>query len=465
MSVEKYVIDNNGVKYELAEKLGSGGQGSVYAVKGGKLAVKIVYAKGEVRRENLRNQLSSVRRLPLKDLSLAKPLEMLRPPHTGYVMELVSGMISIKSLLFPPKGESPSVEWYKNTGGLRRRLLILANTANILSQLHGKGLAFADPSPNNIFISEETDFHNVWFIDTDNLVYESSPSSKKGIYTPGYAAPELINAKSGITTLTDIYAFAVIAFQALVLAHPFVGDMVNDGEPELEEMAYAGKLPWIDDPSDDHNRASFGVPRDWVLSKRLIELFQNTFCVGLMSPQQRPGASEWAERLYAAADATITCPDCGSTYYFEHNICPWCDSNKPPIGLFMINLWDPSLIKDRGHGFVQVPKNGKKIHIHVGHGMFSSKDTYFVTRRQAFDTFQTNLDDPILEIKLVKDIVLIKSLDGNTYDLDIGGGKKTIVSEKPQQFNLSPGKPGPKLHMGAKDVKHRVFSFSMRAGS
>ena len=102
MSTTKSVIDVNGIRYELAHLLGRGGQGAVYAVKGGRLAVKLVAGRGPNGRERIRNHLTHIRRLPLRDLALAKPLEMLRPPHTGYVMELLTGMVPIKSLLAPP---------------------------------------------------------------------------------------------------------------------------------------------------------------------------------------------------------------------------------------------------------------------------------------------------------------------------------------------------------------------------
>ena len=47
----------------------------------------------------------------------------------------------------------------------------------------------------------------------------------------------LVLGKSGVNTLTDAHAFAVIAFQTLCLIHPLMGDLVLDGEPELEEKA------------------------------------------------------------------------------------------------------------------------------------------------------------------------------------------------------------------------------------
>ena len=58
MSSVKTVTDQNGIRYELTEMLGQGGQGSVYAVKGGRLAVKIITGTSPAARDHLRNQLA-----------------------------------------------------------------------------------------------------------------------------------------------------------------------------------------------------------------------------------------------------------------------------------------------------------------------------------------------------------------------------------------------------------------------
>ncbi len=463
MSGARIVIDSNGVRYELTGLLGRGGQGAVYAVKGGRLAVKIVAGQGPSRRERMRNQLAHVRRLPLSDLSLAKPLEMLRPPHTGYVMELLTGMTPIKTLLTPPKGQAPSVEWYLKSGGLRRRLLLLGRAASVLARLHGKGLAYSDPSPANIFVSTAADFNEVWFIDTDNLRYESAPQSKGCVFTPFYGAPELVRSESGVTTLTDVHAFAVIAFQVLILAHPFIGDLVNDGEPELEEQALAGLVPWIDDADDDCNRASFGVPRPWVLSRRLEESFARAFGAGRTDPTARPGASEWAERLFAAADATITCSDCGGSYYFNHQRCTWCDAGRPTFAMAVFHLWDP------GHGpnggILSKPANGKSRPVLVGHGTVTEGQAFHITRRLAFGQENGMADEPVVAVTIDGNKIRLKSLDGNCYRLlSASGNRQTEVGESEQTMMLTPGQASWRLHFGDSERLHRVVSFELRPG-
>lgn len=464
MSNVKSVVDANGVRYELVELLGRGGQGAVYAVKGGRLAVKLVARRSPRERERMRNQLTLVRRLPIGELSLAKPLELLRPPHTGYVMELLTGMVPIRTLLTPPKGEAASVEWYLRTGGLRRRLLVLARAAHTLSQLHGRAIAYSDPSPANIFISEDPTFAEVWLIDTDNLRYESSPGGLAGVYTPGYGAPELVQGKSGVTTLTDAHSLAVIAFQVLTLIHPFVGDFVDAGEPELEEQAFAGLLPWVDDANDDRNRSSFGIPRQWVLSKRLSEAFERTFGAGRVAPSERPGAAEWAERLFAAADATLPCPACRSAYYCNQLRCPWCDADRPAFATVVFHLWDPR--QGAAGGVVTKPQRGASRPVIVGHGVVASKSAFIVTRRLAFDVQGPGADEPVVEASLSHDEVSVRSLDGKEYKLfSPTGDRQTVVTARPQRIRLVPEQASWRLHFGEMGHLHRVLSFELRPGS
>lgn len=461
MAHMKAVIDKNGVRYELDRLLGQGGQGSVYSIKGGRLAVKIVLGGSRPKRDRLRSQLTFVKRLPLRELALAKPLEMLRPPYTGYVMELLTDMVPIKTLANPSKGQSPSVEWYLGGGGLRRRLLLLGNAAQILSQIHGKGLVYSDPSPDNIFISSVLDGQEVRLIDTDNLQYESD--SSKAVYTPGYGAPELVNGISGASTLTDSYSMAIIAFQVLTLAHPFIGDLVNDGEPELEEQAFAGRLPWIDDPEDDSNRAGFGVPRDWVLSPKLFEIFAQAFGPGRLAPTKRPGTSTLADKLYSAADATVQCSDCSGTYYFNQSECPWCDAPRPTLVTTVFRIWDPGLGPEGD--ILTRPKGERKVPVLAGHAAAADDSSITITRRLAFGASSGRINEPVLSIAIRGNKVKIRSLDGMTYKIiSPTGNQQSEVGDQEKELTIKERQESWRVHFGPSDTLHRVASFELRKG-
>ena len=338
----RVVTTLTGARYKLTRELGRGGQGAVFGAEDGRHAVKLLRKRSPVAREALRDRLAMVARLPIDDLGLARPLDRLREPDLGYVMELFSDMEPMQTLLHPPRETASLAEWYLAGGGLRRRLRLLGRVADLFARLHGRGLVYTDPSPQNIFVSQPITEHEVRLIDTDNLRPASVVGD--GYFTPGYGAPELHTGRGPATTLSDAHAFAVIAFQTLALVHPLKGDLVEDGEPGLEEQALNGNLPWIEHPQDDRNRSPHGIGRGFVLSRHLSEAFAAAFGPGLKDPTQRPGLARWAEYLHRAADNTLRCTACGATYFRTSTRCPWCEAPRSPYVTLDCELWDPQLL-------------------------------------------------------------------------------------------------------------------------
>jgi eukaryotic-like serine/threonine-protein kinase len=335
MSPIQQVIDESGAVHTLTRRIGKGGQGEVWLAEGGRRIVKLLHPRSDA--EALRRQFAFVRRLDLGGLHVARPIAVLRPPYVGYVAEFLGDMVAIKDLIdAPPSG---LLQWHIDSGGLRRRLRLLAHAGEALLGLHARGVVYADVSHNNVFVSEPVEALEAWLIDLDNLSHEADP--RRAIYTPGYGAPEVVAGKSGCTSLSDAWAFAVLVWQTLTLTHPFVGDLVNDGEPELEEEAFAGKLPWVGHSEDDRNVCTTGLPPDLVLANRLIELARRTFEEGLGDAKQRPSVAEWVDRLHAAADQTVQCPECSGTYFVVEKLCPWCDEPRPSVSAVRIARWDP----------------------------------------------------------------------------------------------------------------------------
>lgn len=335
MNTINQVIDESGAVHSLSKKIGAGGQGEVWLAEGGRRIIKLLSPRSDA--EALRRQFAFVRRLDLAGLHVAKPIAILKPPHVGYVAEFLGDMVSIKALMKAPGSELLS--WHIDTGGLRRRLRLLAHAGEALLGLHARGVVYADVSHNNVFVSEPTHASEAWLIDLDNLSHESDP--RCAIFTPGYGAPEVVDRSAGCTSLSDAWAFAVLVWHTLTLTHPFIGDLVNEGEPEVEEEAFAGRLPWVGHSTDDRNRCSTGLPPELVLAGKLIELARRTFEDGVTDRKRRTGVSDWVDRLHAAADQTVACPECTGTYFVTEGACPWCDEPRPPVALVRIARWQP----------------------------------------------------------------------------------------------------------------------------
>jgi eukaryotic-like serine/threonine-protein kinase len=335
----KEVIDELGRRFELGRQLGVGGQGAVFEVPGSRLVVKVLRGGSEAERGRLEERIRFIRRLALDDLPVARPIAPLRHPALGYVMELMDQMEPLEMLL-PRTGAPLSVDSFRSSGGLRRRLRLLARTADILAALHSRGLVYGDVSTKNVLISDTATADEVQLIDPDNIAYWSAPDIG-GAYTPKFGAPELVARRTGHTSLTDAHAFAVMACWVLRGVHPLLGDEVLEGEPELEEEALAGALPWIDDTIDRSNATVHGVPAGLVYSQYLRDLAARAFGPGMRSPAARPAITEWAERLHGASAMVLDCPDCGGDFYANRTECPWCDQPRPPHVLGHVWIRDP----------------------------------------------------------------------------------------------------------------------------
>ncbi|RMG19789.1 MAG: serine/threonine protein kinase [Deltaproteobacteria bacterium] len=458
------VTSIHGNQYRLGQELGRGGQGAVFAVEGGRLAVKLLRDRSARAREALRDQLAMVGRLPLENLAVARPIELLRPPHVGYVMELYTGMVSLRALLRPPKTATSIVQWYFDMGGLRRRLRLLARTAEVLSQLHGRGLVYVDPSPHNVFVSEDRGAVEVRLIDTDNL--RTATAAGRALYTPGYGAPEVVTQTGIPSSLSDAHAFAVIAFETLALVHPLLGDAVRDGAPEMEEQALAGRLPWIDDENDDSNRSSDGIPRNIVLSAALRDDFQRTFGPGLRTPSERPGLSRWAEHLHRAADRTVICPGCSGTFFYDKKDCPWCEAPRPSFIIAAVLLWDPQrLRRDKGGVLDSAPgvvrKSSGKPRV-VDAVALSDGETVDLTERI---THGTSRRTPRLRVSFVEDRLTLEALDGERWRLVSSDGRRErYLASRPLDVTVGDTGAAWVVHSGPPDQLHRVIRFDLRRG-
>jgi DNA-binding helix-hairpin-helix protein with protein kinase domain len=348
MTVPPYVVDSQGVKYTLGKRLGSGAQGSVFEVVGGRYAVKILNGSSESTLRQVEARCFFLKQLDLGGIPIAQPLSVLRPPYAGYVMNLLKDMMPIGALLRPPLPCASVQVWYRETGGIKRRLECVASAADAVAALHARGLCYGDVSPANILVSASRDLSDVFLIDADNIHYESG-IPPRGFYTPGYGAPEIVNRSGTVTSLSDAHSIAVLAFQALTQLHPLIGDLVHDGDPDLETRALAGELPWIDHPDDRSNRATRGLPRESVLSPGLRQLTHRAFTQGLKDRGSRPSAGEWADGLRLAARNCLVCKACGGSYFREEPECIWCGILASPFVHLMVHtqLKDTTMVKDR----------------------------------------------------------------------------------------------------------------------
>ncbi|GAB2845439.1 protein kinase domain-containing protein [Lentzea nigeriaca] len=314
-------------EFVLQERIGSGGQGEVWSLEGGRAAAKFLRSADSAARDELRARLRQIARTDLHGIPLATPQALIDGPP-GYIMELLEDMVSLGSLFtFPKTGDHRA--WYRDTGGLRRRLVVLANMADALHRLHSKAMAYCDLSPANVLVPRSAAYDHIWLIDPDNLSAESDRSAHS-LHTRGFGAPEVVRGERANDTLSDLFSLALIVFRVLVNNHPFDGDAVRY-DSALADKAYSGGLPWIYHPTDHRNKLSKGMSRDLVLTGALKRLAGQAFEAGLDDPAKRPTAAEWRDQLLRAADFTYLCSGCGNTAYAFDRTCSWCGEGRPPL--------------------------------------------------------------------------------------------------------------------------------------
>lgn len=333
--VTKSVLDTRGSRYELMGEISRGGQGVVYRTHLPQVLVKGFTNKDEQARNRWRTRIEWLIRQNLSDLKLARPLAQLAEPRAGYVMELMDGLVSLESVLASFVSAEEPAKDYLAQGGLRRRVRILCQLARTLNQLHGRGMLYGDLSPANIFVSDDPAYAETWLIDCDNISLEAC--SGLTLHTKDYGAPEVVRGDALLSSLTDSWSFAVVAYQLLTHNHPFKGELVDDGEPEEEEAALRGERPWINDSSNPDNACLTNLPIQLVEHSRLPELFSRCFEQGKDCASARPGMSEWLEALTEIDEHIIECASCGGSSVMARAFkalsdmtCFFCESPADP---------------------------------------------------------------------------------------------------------------------------------------
>ncbi|PHQ83890.1 MAG: protein kinase [Thalassobium sp.] len=336
--------DIHGGQYPLKQKLKEGGQGVVYTTELPSVLIKGFTSQDGNAKQRWRAHIEWLIRQDIADLKLARPLALMKAPRMAYAMELMDGLVDLTSLFdsfIKARDEATDdkpnlhIKNYLDQGGLSRRIRILCQLARTLNQLHGRGMLYGDLSPDNIFVSDDPAHAETWLIDCDNISYESHTGLT--VHTPDYGAPEVVRGEAMLSSLTDCWSFAVIAYQLLTHNHPLKGDMINDGEPELEDAALRGEHPWVNDPDDTDNECDNNLPVQLLEHSKLPALFQQTFGPGKQVPTQRPTMAEWLEALTEVDEHLFVCKACDGhsilptdTQQLNEVECFFCDEPADP---------------------------------------------------------------------------------------------------------------------------------------
>lgn len=213
---DKYIgkmLDN---RYEIVEKIGTGGMAIVYKAKDHRLnrfvAVKIMkeeLAEDEEFRRRFRAESQAV--AMLSHPNIVSVYDVSRTGNIEYiVMELIEGI---------------TLKQYINRKGLltwKETLHFTTQIVKALSHAHSRGIVHRDIKPHNIMILKDgtvkvTDFGIARLVSSQNTMTQEAIGSVHYI-SPEQAKGAQVDARS------DLYSTGVVMYEMLTSRLPFVGD-------------------------------------------------------------------------------------------------------------------------------------------------------------------------------------------------------------------------------------------------
>ncbi|WP_158222511.1 serine/threonine-protein kinase [Rhodopirellula sp. MGV] len=270
--------------YELQQRIGRGGMGTVYLATHEPLerrvAIKVLENADATERS-----LARFRREVRLSAQLMHPntidiYDFGRTPDGTfyYVMEFVEG-ISLEQLVDYYDRQPPD-----------RVIYLLVQICGSIAEAHAAGLVHRDIKPANILLTSRSGIHDlikvVDFGLAKQLDHESVQLTRTDSLTgtPLYMSPESIRDASTAGVLSDIYSIGAVGYTLLCGSPPFAGDSADVCAQKLHA-----------DPELPHYRIGGTIPDD--LQQVLMQCLRR-------DPKERPqSAKELAARLLACADS------------------------------------------------------------------------------------------------------------------------------------------------------------------
>ena len=216
-------------RYRLESLLGRGGMGSVWRAEH-------LGLKSPVAIKLLEPGISGDEQMLARFMREAQSAAALRSPHVVQIFDhgLDEGRAFIAMELL--HGESLG-DRIARTGGLEpdEALRFLTEVLRAIHRAHEAGVVHRDLKPDNVFIvNDEPEFvkvldFGVAKIQTGELGRSTGSKTQTGmmIGTPYYMSPEQTQAKD-VDHRSDLWAIAIIAFEALTGKRPFTGDSFGE---------------------------------------------------------------------------------------------------------------------------------------------------------------------------------------------------------------------------------------------
>jgi len=309
----------------------SGGESVIYKYSDD-VALKIY--KPHIPIEEKEKRVKSFLEMPFSEEILSpSQLVLYRGSFKGFGMVLVPDSKTLYQYM--------DEEFLRKQGLSNKNLLeIVLKYAKLLKKLHKQGIIIGDICPYNVLIENK----NIFLPDVDSWGIEGV--MQPAAFKEDYLAPESFKGKDKyeFSQSTDLYSFAVMAFEVLAKIHPFGGCWQNHNEMKISERAER-KISVLG--KHQINLPRFVKSWDW-MSPELIEAFLEIFegnrrtdIIGALEENLRP--------CNKAIKITVKPPEI---------IKP--DMSNAPSGKVIFEASDVKKILDR---YTYISTNNELVHI------------------------------------------------------------------------------------------------------
>jgi len=351
MKANSVYTSNSHEMFSLSIKLGSGGEGTVYAVEGNPdICVKIYHE--QKRTPELEAKLKAMIDAPPKDPTLvAGHYSICWPTNVVYEDEACTKFLGFTMpridkntfkeyhLLCDKPGVTTSTCYrleHFGTGFTYLHMYVVAlNLASCVASIHNAGHAIGDLNDKNILVS--TKDSKITIVDCDSFEIHAKDNNvfPCSVYMPEYSAPEVILHKDIKNRQeSDRFALSILIFKLLMLnTHPYAsrGSSVEHLNTPGEKIA-EGYYPYEDYADLDVNPPAYALPYE-IIPPNIKALFRRCFVEGQHDPEKRPSAVEWFRTIKENYVQIVEVlkkkkQQCAVNYLhlfpLHLETCPWC---------------------------------------------------------------------------------------------------------------------------------------------
>jgi serine/threonine-protein kinase len=211
---------------QLVREIGAGAMGTVWEARNvaidNPVAVKFISAEQATEQNYERFK---------REASLAAKIQS---PHALQIFDFgLMGNTTPFIVMELLKGEPLSARIKRGPLPLQEVATIVAQTAEVLGKAHALGIVHRDIKPDNLFLIESS--YDV-FVKVLDFGVAKQTNQAQGLEmtrtgamvgTPYYMSPEMVHSAKGATPMADLWALAVVAYQALVGGVPFEAETLG----------------------------------------------------------------------------------------------------------------------------------------------------------------------------------------------------------------------------------------------